>query len=386
MRTHTYFLLFALMASSLIQGCTWMPSSGPSRKAIEGVKSPTDTHIHLVDITSSVVQHLQLSAQSGTFSKQFPSSLQTTYAVGSGDVLEVSIWEAPPATLFGASTINPASGTSAAQTTVLPEQMVAANGTIQIPFVGAVVAAGETPEQIQNKIIRKLSGKAHQPQVLVRLKRNETSTVTIIGEVVQSMRVPLTAKGERLLDALAAAGGPKVPLDKVTVQLARGSKALSMPMERVVQEPAQNIPLAPGDIITIAYQPLSFTVLGASEKNAEIDFEAKGISLTQALARAGGVIDNRADARGVFVFRFEVPSALNVSSADKLPRTSDGKIPVVYQLDLRDPASFLIAQRFPMKNGDVLYISDAPTTELQKFLNILTSSVYSVDRLVNAGN
>jgi polysaccharide export outer membrane protein len=205
-----------------------------------------------------------------------------------------------------------------------------------------------------------------------------------VGDVAQSKQVPLTAKGEHLLDALAAAGGPRDPIDKVTVQLTRGSQVLSMPMERVVQEPEQNIPLAPGDVITVVHQPLSFTALGATGKNAEIDFEAKGISLTQALARVGGVQDNRADAHGVFVFRFEEPSAL--ASSEKLPRTPDGKIPVVYRLNLEDPAAFLIAQKFPMKSKDVLYISDAPSTELQKFLSILTSSVYSVDRMVNLGN
>lgn len=389
MQKHSYSLLSLAIIAILTQGCaassSWIPASGPSRGAVEGASTPTNaSSIHLVNITSTAVQYLLASTQLDSFAQQFPANLGSAYLVGPGDVVEVSIWEAPPATLFGASATSSLGATSATQTTVFPEQMVAADGTIQIPFAGAITAAGRSPEQIQDKIIQKLSGKAHQPQVLVRLKRNETSNVTVVGEVAQSQRVPLTAKGERLLDALAAAGGPRDPVDKVTVQLTRGSQVSSMPMERVVQEPEQNIPLAPGDVITIVHQPLSFTALGATGKNAEIDFEAKGISLTQALARAGGVMDSRADANGVFVFRFEEPNAL--ASAEKLPRTPDGKIPVVYRLNLKDPAAFLVAQKFPMKSKDVLYISDAPSTELQKFLSILTSSVYSVDRMVNLGN
>jgi polysaccharide export outer membrane protein len=388
MQKHSYSLLSVVVFAILTQGCVatsgWTPSSGPSRGVIEGGTAPANTSIHLVDITGNTVQYLMASLRMDSFAQQFPANLTSSHLVGAGDIVEVSIWEAPPATLFGAASTSSLGSTSATQATVFPEEMVAADGTIQIPFAGAITAAGRSPEQIQNSIVQKLSGKAHQPQVMVRLKSNETSNVTVVGDVAQSKQVPLTAKGEHLLDALAAAGGPRDPIDKVTVQFSRGSQMSNMPMERVVQEPEQNIPLAPGDVITVVHQPLSFTALGATGKNAEIDFEAKGISLTQALARAGGSMDNRADVHGLFVFRFEDPQA--VPANEKLPRTPDGKIPVVYRLNLDDPAAFLVAQKFPMKNKDVLYISDAPATELQKFLSILTSSVYSVDRLVNLGN
>lgn len=125
-------------------------------------------------------------------------------------------------------------------------------------------------------------------------------------------------------------------------------------------------------------------MLGATGKNEEINFEAQGISLAQALARAGGVQDARADARGVFIFRFEDPRAL--SEAQRAgPITSEGKIPVVYRLDMKNPASFLLAQKFRMRNHDVVYVANAPSAELQKFLNILTSSIFSVSTLINLG-
>jgi polysaccharide export outer membrane protein len=121
-------------------------------------------------------------------------------------------------------------------------------------------------------------------------------------------------------------------------------------------------------------------VLGAAGKNDEINFEAQGISLAQALARVGGLQDTRSDARAVFIFRLEDSKALDWKTPPKT--TPDGKVPVVYQLDLKDPASFFIAQSFPMDNKDVIYISNAPSADLQKFLNIIVSVVYPI---VNVG-
>lgn len=250
-----------------------------------------------------------------------------------------------------------------------------------MPFAGEVPVAGKTPQKIQAVIAERLNGKANQPQVLVRVTHNATSNVTIVGEVGQSTRMPLTAKGERLLDAIAAAGGVRQPVSKITVQLTRGSQVQSMSLESIIEDPRQNVRLEPGDVVTALYQPLSFTVLGATGKNEEINFEAQGISLAQALARAGGVQDVSADASGVFIFRFEDPKTLSPGEGVG-PTTPDGKVPVVYRANLKNPATFLVAQNFPMHNKDVIYVANAPSAELQKFLNILTSSIYSVSSLV----
>ena len=91
--------------------------------------------------------------------------------------------------------------------------------------------------------------------------------------------------------------------------------------------------------------------------------------------------DQRADVKGVFVFRFEEPQALTPTQALK-DANEDGKIPVVYRLDLSEPSAFFIAQNFKVKDKDVLYVANASSVEFNKFLNILVSVVYP---LVNAG-
>lgn len=378
-----------LAAALALTGCAsfpnWLASSGPSREQVVEAPKETPAAIRLVDVDDAVARRLLDSEKRQTFSEKLAGVNVPGYVVGPGDVLEVSIWEAPPATLFGAAAVLDArGGMTLSRPSALPEQMVASNGTINVPFAGAVPVAGKSPQQIEAEIARRLAGKANQPQVLVRVIRNATQNVTVVGEVAQSLRMPLTAKGERLLDALAAAGGVRQPVGKVTIQLSRAGQVLAMPLERIIQDPEQNIRLQPGDVVTALFQPLSFTVLGATGKNEEINFEAQGISLAQALARAGGLQDARADAQGVFVFRFEDSPALD----ERLragPTTPDGRVPVVYRLDMKNPVAFLVAQNFPMKNKDVVYVANAPSAELQKFLNILTSSLFTATNLVNLG-
>lgn len=334
----------------------------------------------VVEIDDAVARRLIASEKRISFSDVFGAQRLSRYQVGSGDVLEVSIWEAPPATLFGSTVLDPRAGAMTTRVTTFPEQMVTPEGTINIPFAGSVSVAGKSPQKVEAEIAHLLRGKANQPQVLVRVTRNATSTVTVVGEVAQSIRMPLTAKGERLLDAVAAAGGVRQPVGKTTVQVTRGEVVQAMALDTVIQDPKQNIVLQPGDVVTALFQPLSFTALGATGKNEEVPFEAQGITLSQALARAGGLQDHRADAKGVFIFRYEEPLVLGVAGQNP-PLTPNGKVPVIYRVDLKDPRSFFIAQGFPIRNKDVMYVSNAPVAELQKFLNILTSVVFSAQGL-----
>ncbi|MDR5671452.1 polysaccharide export protein, partial [Burkholderia cenocepacia] len=101
----------------------------------------------------------------------------------------------------------------------------------------------------------------------------------------------------RVLDALASAGGVRQPVDKITIQITRGDKVASQPLETIIKDPRQNVSLRAGDVVTALYQPFSFTALGATGKNEEVNFEAQGITLAQALARAGGLQDTRSDAQ-----------------------------------------------------------------------------------------
>jgi polysaccharide biosynthesis/export protein len=332
-----------------------LPSSGPGTESARRA-----SNVQVVDIDAQVARKLLAQRRQPLFSDTLGHQ-RAASRIGSGDTLEVSLWESPPATLFGGGSLDPRLPSSSRATT-LPEQMVDSEGYISVPFAGRIRAAGQSPQQVE---------------ALVRVTRNASATVTVVGEVTNSTRMPLTAGGERLLDALAAAGGTRAPINKVTLQVTRGQQFQSLPLEQVIRDPAQNVPLQPGDVVTALFQTLSFTALGATGKNEEINFEAQGITLAQALARVGGLVDSRSDAQGLFLFRFEPLQALDWPR-QPVATTPEGLVPVIYRLDLKDPASFFVMQNFAVQNKDVLYVSNAPASELQKFLNMVFSVIYPI--------
>ena len=363
----------ACIALALLSACAQLPSSGPSEKDIAKAPDQQASAIQVVDIDAGVAHRLIQEQQFKPFASD-AAPRHDIANIGRGDTLEVDIWEAPPATLFGGGQPS-ASEPSTVHSTSLPQQMVDGNGDIIVPYAGRIHVDGLPPDAVQAEIVKRLHGKAHEPEVLVRVAHNVSSTVTIVGEVVNSVRMPLTPAGEHLLDALAAAGGVRQPVNKMTLQVTRGQQYQSLPLDLVIRDPRQNIALQPGDVVTAIFQPLSFTALGATTKNDEITFEAQGISLAQALARAGGLVDSRSNPEGVFVFRLEQPGALQWPH-QPVATTPDGLVPVVYRLNLRDPAAFFVMRDFPIRDKDIVYVSNAPAAELQKFLNLIFSLVY----------
>lgn len=374
-KTLSLLLILALFSLSL-SGCGtfpgWLAASGPSRaQVMSDEESELIAGVQLVTVTDAFARKLAERKTLGRFADVFPNSTSNSHLIGPGDVLEVSVWESPPAMLFSGERSDPKTGPGSAQSVTFPPQMVAEDGRIMVPFAGRVRVKGLTANKIEAEITRRLEGRANQPQVIVRVSQNNTANVTVIGDVNKSVRMPLTPKGERVLDALAAAGGVNQAVNKMALQLSRNEKTATMALDSVIREPAQNIKLKPGDVVTALYQPRSYSVLGAAGKNAEMPLEAQGISLAQALARSGGLDDNRADARGVFVFRFE--DADVAAPPLEAQKTSGGVKPVVYQVNLRDPAALFVTQNFPVQHGDVIYVTNAPSAEFQKFLRLVVA-------------
>ena len=378
MRQTSWLFLSTAFAVAVLSGCQALPTIGPSANEISNASVPAgEPAIQIVDVDDAVARRLLAARAQSMFADTLGNVAANVQTVGAGDVLEISIWEAPPATLFSGGVVDPRIGPSTSRVTAFPEQMVNREGFINMPFAGPIKAAGQTLQQIETEIAQRLKGKANQAQVLVRMIRNLSSNVTVVGEVGTSARVPLTPQGERLLDAIAAVGGVRQPVNKMTIQVTRGSNVYSLPLETVIRDPKQNVPLQPGDVVTALFQPLSFTALGATGKNEEINFEAQGISLAQALARAGGLIDSRSNPAGVFIFRFEPKAALKWPK-EPVATTPEGLVPVIYRIDLKNPNSFFVMQSFAMNNKDLLYVSNAPAAELQKFLNLVVSVAYPV--------
>lgn len=384
-------LWFACVLSSislLLSGCAggkFFGADGPPASQI--LKADQTYGAVLVDMNDAVAAQVDGAYRTPAFAEAFGEGHPFGTIIGISDTLQVTIYEAPPATLFNAGPIDStALGASASQrATTFPDLLVNASGVVEVPFAGKIQAAGRTTQQVSRDIAARLAGKAHDPQVLVSIARNTASTVTVVGEVINSTRMPLTAKGERVTDALAASGGTRQPIDKIAMQVTRGQVVARMSLEDVIQDPRENIYLSPGDIVTALYQSQSFIVLGAAGRNEEIKFETQGITLAQALGRVGGIRDDRANPRNVFIFRLEKAAALMPGASRSVRVSPDGRVPVIYRVNMKDPATLFTAQHFPMQDRDVIYVSNAPVADIQKFVNIIGAAIYPIVTVKAAG-
>jgi polysaccharide biosynthesis/export protein len=207
----------------------------------------------------------------------------------------------------------------------------------------------------------------------VTIVKSVTYAATVSGEVVNGARVPLSVNGDRLLDLIALAGGAKAPVYNTFVRLSRNGVTVTIPMERLVSDPAENIYAQPGDVLTLVVIPQTYSVLGATGQNAQVRFEAERITLAEAVAKAGGLQDLRADPTGVFLFRFEPPGVVTALNAPQLGTGPDRTSPVVYRLDMSNANAYFLAQRFPVEDKDVIYVANARLNELQKFFTLLNT-------------
>lgn len=370
--------------AALLAGCTSLGAAGPSAgqvKRIEG-QDYAGQQIALIDLDPQTRQRVAAFEQSRGLAERLGEGDVGAWLIGPGDVIDIALWEAPPAVLFGSGGMIPGLDAGAQNRAVL-QQVVDSAGAITVPFAGRIEVGGRSPAEVERAIVQRLQGRANDPQASVRLAQNDSRNVTVLGEVAASRRVPIGPRGERLLDIIASAGGPRAPVHQTTVQVSRAGTSATMPLEAIIAAPAQNIRMKPEDVVTVLHQPYSFIALGAVARSAEIPFEGRGISLAQALARVGGLRDNQANIRGVFLFRLEDPAALDPAARGTTPATGDGRVPVVYRLDLSDARGFFVAQDFMIRDSDVIYVSTAPGAELREFLSTVTSLAFSAIAIGN---
>jgi polysaccharide biosynthesis/export protein len=383
--------VFALCASALmaVTGCSSLPDSGPSAGDVAAQQASADQvpRYMVVDIDGSAIEALRHRGYA-SFSARFGDrNISAEPVIGIGDSVSVTIWEASAGGLFSAPLISDkvSAGSNSA---MIPEQMVGRDGGITVPYAGRIHVTGKTTRAVQKTIEQALEGKAIQPQVLVNVTKAVSNSVSVDGEVSAGARIPLSVKGDRVLDVVAEAGGIRAPVNETFVELSRGSTTSRIPLITIINYPRENIYLRPNDVLTLVRDPQTFIAYGATGQNAEIPFNADGITLAQALSKAGGLLDSRSDPRGVFVFRYEVESVARQFDPHS-PLVERGHLtPVVYRLNLADANSLFLEQNFRIVNRDLIYVSNAPSIEVQKVFNIVAGAFAPVSAgasVVSAG-
>jgi polysaccharide export outer membrane protein len=378
-----------------IAGCTALPTSGPyAKNIIDGATTSLVTEpgkvvfdYALLDISRAVLDKV-VAVGPGSFYRTFGTKrgAPSVIRVGVGDVVQVSIFESSAGGLF----IPAEAGSRPGNFVTIPPQTVDRSGTISVPFAGQVPAAGRSLPEIQRDIETRLAKRAVEPQAIVSLVEQNASEVAVVGEVVSATnKFKIRPNGERILDMISKAGGLKYPGYELFVTLQRGKMKTTVYFPTLVNSPAENIFVSPGDVLYVYREQQKFVAVGALSSVGQTSgltglfaFEQERLSLNEAVAKAGGLLDSRANPGQVFLYRLEFRETLEALKVDlrKFPR--DQKlIPTIYRANFRDPSSFFFAQSFPMRHKDIVYVANADAVELTKFLDFLrtiTSTVSGV--------
>jgi polysaccharide export outer membrane protein len=387
--------ILGVVACTALAACTQLPVDGPHHRDIATnataslVSDRRDIVVEyaLLDINKAVLESA-VEVGPGSFFRTFGrySGPAPIIRVGVGDVVQVSVVESAAGGLF----IPAEAGVRPGNFVTIPPQQVDRGGTISVPYAGAIQAAGRTPSEIQRDIESKLANRAIEPQVVVTLAEQNATEASVVGDVLNTAnRFRIRLGGERVLDMISKAGGLKYPGYELFVTLQRKNKRSTVYFPTLINNPSENIFVAPGDTIYVYREQQKFVALGAlgtvgqtSGLTAQFPFEQERLSLNEAVAKAGGLLDSRANPGQVFLYRVEYREVLAKTGVNLAKFPPNQKlIPTVYPANFREPSSFFFAQGFMMRNKVLIYVSNAGSVEVIKcldYLRAVTSTVSGV--------
>ena len=358
--------VMALAAVAMLASCG-LPRTGPTRNEIfsGSVMREGDAYVLAVDDRVNTIT-------GATTALGFSDSFRNAGLVGSdtiqpGDILSVAVWENIDDGLLVQTGQN---------ATVLQELQVDGEGFIFVPYAGRIRAAGNPPEGLRRIITEKLAEQTPDPQVQVSRVAGNGATVSVAGSVGAQGVYPIERPTRTLSAMLAEAGGVTIEPEIARITVVRGDQRDTVWFQDIYDHPTNDIALRGGDRIVVEEDTRSFTALGATLSQNRVPFDSQTISAIEAIARVGGLSSLFADPTGVFVFRNE-PEAVARQLVGRPDLVGDQRF--VYVLDLTRPNGVFLARDFDIRDGDTVYVTEAPYTQFAKVLGALTGSLASVE-------
>ncbi len=355
--------MFVLVAFS-VAACG-LPRSGPSKREIYAGAVQNEGDAFIIEVDDAVTRATAIVPAFGFTDDFLNAGVLGADLISPGDMIGISVWENVDQGLLSGA------GGSA---TSLEALHVDSQGFIFVPYAGRIRAAGNSVETIRRIITEKLSEQTPDPQVSVQRLAGDGATVTITGETGTQGVYPIERPTRTLTAMLANAGGVAIDTEIAQITIFRGDKSATIWFQDLYRNPKYDIALRAGDRILVEGDTRSFTSLGATGQ-AKVQFEAQAISAIEALAQMGGLQTNTADPTGVFVFRNESEEIANAV----LGRTDlVGPQRMVYLLNLTEPNGMFIARDFVIRDGDTLYVTEAPYVQWNKAVRAFFGALSTV--------
>lgn len=353
LRRRTGILPLLLVGS--LAGCAMAPGGNIDYDADP---PPIDHLVNIEAITPELVTAYRREIN-GDIASLMPLRLREEigdyeYRVGPGDVLSITVYDHPELTI-------PAGGERSAEET---GNVVQRDGTIYYPYIGRVRVEGRTVEEIRRTLTYRLANFITEPQIEVRVAGYRSKKVYISGAVGSPGTLPITNEPLTVLDAISAVGGAADNANWHQVVLNRDGRKEELSLYALLRQgdQTQNRLLRDGDVLHLpTLESQNVAVMGQVRTPGNLNLGNERITLTDALARAGGVVETSAKPSGIFVIR-------------TMPEESD-KIATVYQLDISNATALTMGTHFPLQAKDVVYVTSAPLARWNNVISLLLPSV-----------
>ncbi len=340
-----------------------------SNNAIK-LESSRDEAFVLVEVNREVAEKVAAATVAKTTARFVSKGQAGPVVIGSGDLLDIAIVSTNQNGFidFSQSSISPVS------TTNLPPQSVGSDGNVNVPPLGRVRAAGQTVQQFETFLIRRLGEVLVDPSVIVNLSDRRSARVSVLGDVNTPGAYSINQESKHLIDVITLAGGPASRPEDLTVTMSRGGRSGTVNMAQLLANPQYNAHLRPGDVINVEAKRNRYTILGAATQNATTAFAEPNFSVADALGAAGGLLNRRADKEGVFLYREASKQLIEDLGVNTMALQTE-TAPTIFQFDLSEPTTLFAMGKFQIEEGDILYISDSQTEEVNAAVGALTTFV-----------
>jgi polysaccharide biosynthesis/export protein len=365
----------ALLALVGVVGACGLPRSGPNKSEIYKGSVLKQGDAFIVTVNSRVTRATSVTPALGFSSDFMKAGVVGSDQISPGDVLGLTIFENVKD--------DPLLGNTGQRVSALTDVQVDGQGYIFVPYAGKIKAAGQSPDSLRNVITKKLDTQTPDPQVLVQRVAGDGATVSISGFAGAQGIIPIERPTRTLSTMLAKAGGVTIEPEVAIIRVTRGSKTGRVWLQDLNSNPQLDIALRAGDKIFVDRDTRAFTALGATGSQNRVPFTTQTLSAIEALATVGGLSSGTADPTGVFVFRNEPAAIANAVLGRK---DLQGEQRMVYVLDLTQPTGMFEARDFLIRDGDTVYVTEAPFVQWNKTLSAITGTTGAANNLANAGN
>jgi polysaccharide biosynthesis/export protein len=365
-----------MLAASVVAlaGCG-LPRTGPTKGEIFKGSVLKEGDAFIVSVNSRVTRATAVTPALGFGSSFRNAGVLGSDVISAGDTLSLTVFENVKD--------DPLLGNTGQRVSVLETVQVDGQGFIFVPYAGRIKAAGNSPEALRNAIARKLDSQTPDPQVTVQRVAGDGSTVSVAGGVTAQGVYPIERPTRTLTAMLARAGGIAIEPSAALVRVTRGGQTGKIWLEDLYANPSLDIALRAGDRIVVENDTRAFVALGATGTQNRVPFTTQTLSAIEAIATVGGLNTSLADPTGVFVFRNEPAEIANAV----LGRSDlQGDQRMVYVLDLTQPTGMFEARDFLIRDGDTVYVTEAPFVQWQKTLSAITGTATAADSLASASS